>query len=173
MKEEITIPVEISVEVDDRHVTVKGPKGELKKEFKHFFDIKVEKRDGKIIIQMESDRRKAKAMFGTIASHINNLIKGVTEGFRCKMKIIYSHFPITVKVENDKLLIHNFLGEKVPRVAKIIGKTRVDVQGQDLIISGIDKENVGQTAANIEQACKIRKYDRRVFQDGIYILKEG
>jgi large subunit ribosomal protein L6 len=98
------------------------------------------------------------------------MIKGVVEGFECKLKIVYAHFPIQVKVEGDKVLIINFLGEKKPRKAQIVGKeTKVKVTSDEIIITGIDKEAVGQTAANIEQATRIKGYDPRVFQDGIYI----
>jgi large subunit ribosomal protein L6 len=69
-------------------------------------------------------------------------------------------------------LIQNFLGERVPRVAKIVGKTQVKVEGSDLIVSGINIEEVGQTAANIEQACRIVGYDRRKFLDGCYIISK-
>jgi len=51
-------------------------------------------------------------MVGTFASHIKNLVKGVSEGFECKMTIVYAHFPMQVKVEGKTLVIGNFLGEK-------------------------------------------------------------
>jgi large subunit ribosomal protein L6 len=111
-------------------------------------------------------------MVGTIIAHIRNMVKGVTEGYTYRMRVVYSHFPITVKVEGDKVLIQNFLGESVPRVAKIVGDTKIEVKGQDIILTGCDKEAVGQTCGNIEQACRISKYDRRVFQDGIYIVEK-
>ncbi len=109
-------------------------------------------------------------MLGTIIAHTRNMIKGLKEGYSYKLKVVYTHFPISVKVEGDKVVITNFLGEKTPRVAKILGDTKVQVNGQEIIVSGSDKELVGQTAANIETATKISKKDRRVFQDGIYIV---
>ena len=89
------------------------------------------------------------------------------------MTIVYAHFPMQVKVEGKTLVIGNFLGEKKPRVAKILGDTDVKVSGNEVIISGINKEDVGQTAANIEQKTKIRRFDPRVFQDGIYIVQKA
>ena len=88
------------------------------------------------------------------------------------MKIIFSHFPINVKVVGDRVEIHNFIGEKAPRIAKILPGVTVKVQGRDLIVEGIDIEKVAQTAANIEQATKIKDFDRRVFMDGIYIYQK-
>lgn len=107
-----------------------------------------------------------------ISAHIKNMILGVTKGFRYWLRIVYSHFPISVKVEGDKILIENFIGEKSPRVARIVGNAKVKVQKNDIIVEGINLEEVSQTAANIEQATKIRGLDRRVFADGIYIYKK-
>jgi large subunit ribosomal protein L6 len=168
MEKELIIPEKVTVEIQNKHVKVSGPKGELKREFKYFFDIKIEKKENKIVVSSPSDIKKIRAVIGTIIAHVNNMIKGVTEGYTYKMKVIFSHFPVTVKVEGDEVQIHNFLGEKVPRIAKIIGETKVEVKGQDLILTGPNKEDVGQTCGRIEQACRITKYDRRIFQDGIY-----
>lgn len=173
MKKEIEIPNGIDVEIENKKVKVRGEKGELEKEFKYFYNIKIEKTDNKIVITSDSDKRKVKSMVGTILAHITNLIKGVTEGFTYKMKIVYTHFPITVKTERDKVLISNFLGERISRVAKIVGDTKIEISGQDLTLTGINKEDVAQTAANIEIATKISKKDRRVFQDGIFITSKG
>ncbi len=158
--------------VNDKHIKVSGPKGELEREFKHFYEIKITKKDNKIIVKSSSDRRKVKAMVGTITAHIRNMIKGVTEGYTYKMKVVYSHFPVTVKVEGNKVFIHNFLGENVPRVAEIVGDTKVEIKGQDIILTGCDREAVGLTCGNIEQACRISKYDRSIFQDGVYIVEK-
>jgi len=172
MEKFFIIPDNINVTVENKTVKVKGPKGELSKTFKYFFDIKIEKKNNKIVVTSTSDRKKVRAMIGTIIAHIRNMVQGVTEGFTLKMKVIYSHFPVTVKVEGNKVLINNFLGETVPRVADIVGDTKVQVSGQDITITGPNKDDVGQTCGNIEIACRISKYDRRIFQDGIYRLME-
>ncbi|RLI07546.1 50S ribosomal protein L6, partial [Candidatus Bathyarchaeota archaeon] len=101
-----------------------------------------------------------------------NMITGVMRGFTYKMKIVFTHFPIQVSVEGDKVVIRNFLGEKAPRVAKIMPGVVVEVQKEDVLVKGIDIEAVGQTAANIEQATKIKGKDNRVFLDGIYIYEK-
>lgn len=168
---ELKIPENVKVEVQGLKVKVSGEKGELEREFNEK-GIKIEKIDQKLVVSSESERKKMRALVGTIIAHVKNMIEGVTKGFTYKLKVVYSHFPITVKVEGDKVLIQNFLGERVPRVAKIVGKTQVKVQGSELIVSGINIEEVGQTAANIEQACRIVGYDRRKFLDGIYIVSK-
>lgn len=167
---EVNIPEEVKVEINGNEVKVTGPKGELKRKFDLIDGIKIEKVENKIKVSAESERRKIKAKVGTIAAHIRNMIKGVLQGFTYRLKVVYAHFPITVKVEGDKVLIQNFLGERVPRVAKIVGNTQVKVEKDEIIVSGIDIEEVGQTAANIEQACRIRGRDRKIFQDGIWIV---
>jgi large subunit ribosomal protein L6 len=169
---ELKIPENVKVEIEGNKVKVSGEKGELERIFDEK-EIKISLSEGKIIISSESERKEFRALVGTIAAHIKNMIEGVTKGFTYRLRVVYSHFPVTVKVEGDKVLIQNFLGERVPRVAKIVGKTQVKVEGSDLIVTGINIEEVGQTAANIEQACRIIGYDRRKFMDGIYIVSKG
>jgi large subunit ribosomal protein L6 len=120
----------------------------------------------------DSRRRVNLALLGTWAAHLNNMITGVTMGWEARMKIVYSHFPIKLVQEGKDILVQNFLGEKKPRVTSIVGDTKVDIKKDEVIISGISKEDVGQSAANIELATKITGYDRRVFQDGCYIVQK-
>ena len=108
-------------------------------------------------------------MLGTVASHIKNMIIGVTQGYTYKMKMIYAHFPMSVRVEGDRVLIENFGGERAPRVAKVMPGVKVVVKGEDVYVMGIDKEAVGQTAANIQLATRVKDKDPRVFLDGIYV----
>ena len=171
---EIEIPENVDISINGKIVTVKGPKGELKKDFSHSV-VNIYKKDNKIIVDYYLPRKKERAQVGTIASHIKNMIKGVTEGFVYKMKTVYSHFPFTVKVDKSKklVLIENFLGERAPRKAKIVGNVSVTVKDDTVIIEGIDIEEVGQTTANIQRATKIKDKDPRVFMDGIYVYMKG
>ncbi|RLI24394.1 50S ribosomal protein L6, partial [Candidatus Bathyarchaeota archaeon] len=149
-----------------------GPKGVLTKDFSHA-PVSITHENNVVTVKAYWPRRREEAIVGTISSHINNMIKGVTEGFVYKMKIVFSHFPISVRVDGDQVLIENFTGEKSPRRAKIIGDTKVTVKGDDIIIEGIDINAVSQTAANIQQATKIKNKDPRVFLDGIYVYETG
>jgi large subunit ribosomal protein L6 len=99
------------------------------------------------------------------------MIAGVRKGFTNKLKIVFSHFPISVKVNDRTVLIENFTGERNPRKTKILGNTQVKVQTEDIIVQGINLEDVSQTAANIEQATKVKRKDPRVFLDGIYVYE--
>ncbi len=167
----IPVPEDVTVTVEaNNEVTVKGNGGEIKRNFNHN-NITVTKDDDNVTVFVAFPNKKDKAMVGTIRSHISNMIYGVKHGFTYKMKIVYAHFPMTVKVKGKQITIDNFLGERSPRHAKIIGDdVKVQVKGDDVIITGINKEHVGQTMANIEQATKIKRRDPRIFQDGIYLV---
>lgn len=168
----IEIPEGVSVSLSQDVITATGSKGTVERAF-WYPGIRIEVREGEVVVDAESSRKEQKAMVGTFASHIRNLITGVNEGFECKMSIVYAHFPMQVKVEGKTLVIGNFLGEKKSRVARILGDTKVKVSGNEIIVSGINKEDVGQTAANIEQKTKIKRFDPRIFQDGIYIVQKA
>ena len=167
----IEIPEGVSVSLSRDVFTARGPKGTVERKF-WYPGIRIEVTEEKILVDAESSRKEQKAMVGTFTSHIKNLLIGVSEGFECKMTIVYAHFPMQVKVEGKTFIIGNFLGEKKPRVAKILGETKVKVSGSEVTVTGINKEDVGQTAANIEQKTKIKRFDPRTFQDGIYIVQK-
>lgn len=171
--EEIAIPdgVEINVSPPAR-IKIKGKLGEIEKDFSHAA-VSLELNSGKVLVKCLGRGKKAKAVIGTISSVIENMIVGVTRGFTYKLKIIASHFPMSIKVQGDKVVIENFIGEKFPRIAKIVGKgTRVQVKDEDVIVMGIDKEAVGLTAANIERATRVKRKDVRKFLDGIYLYEK-
>ena len=171
LREEIPIPEGITVTVDEA-VTIKGSKGTLTRNFNNKKAITISVEDNNVVVEARFPKKKEKAMLGTITSHINNMIIGLTDGFNYKMKIVYAHFPMTVKKSGDKVMIENFLGERHPRSSKIVGDADVKIKGDEVIVSGINKEHVGQTMANMEQATKIKGRDPRVFQDGIYLVSK-
>jgi len=100
------------------------------------------------------------------------MLIGVQHGYEYEMKIVYSHFPITVQIEDETVIIKNFIGERGDRTARLIGDVQVRTTEDEVFITGIDIEHVSQSAANIQQACKIRDKDRRVFLDGIYVIRK-
>ncbi|MDR2854611.1 MAG: 50S ribosomal protein L6 [Methanomicrobiales archaeon] len=165
----VTIPSGVDVSLENSILTVKGPKGTLERNVWYpGIDIVI---DGEIVtIKTELTRKKVTSMVGTLAAHLKNMCKGTSEGYTYTMKVVYSHFPIQTKVVGDKFEIVNFLGEKHPRYARIIDDTKVQINNEQVVITGINKDVVGATAANIERATKVRNRDPRVFQDGIYIV---
>ncbi len=169
--EEIIIPEGTSVKLEDKKLKVKGPKGECEKDFSKM-KVNIEINENKIRVSSVKKRKDYYAVAKAVVKHIKNLLEGVQKGYSYKLKIVYSHFPIQVKVEKDKVRIDNFIGEKFPRFAKIVGSnTKVTVEGDDIIVEGPCKEAVGQTAGNIENATKIKYKDPRVFLDGVYIYE--
>jgi large subunit ribosomal protein L6 len=167
----VEIPEGVEGTLDGRVVTIKGKNGELVRDFSHA-PINISLDDKTVTVQASWPRKKEAALVGTVSSHIQNMIKGVTTGFTFKLKIVFSHFPITVKVAGNHLSIANFTGERSPRKAKIMGATKVMVKGEDIIVQGISLEDVSQTAANIQNSTKIRRKDPRVFLDGIYVYEK-
>jgi len=168
----IQVPDGVEVNVERRKVTVKGAKGTLTRDFS-YVPISLEG-DGKTVrVWAEWPRKKEASLVGTIYSHIQNMITGVEKGFSYKLKIVFSHFPMSVKVQDKTVLIENFTGERRARKVKIIGDVQVKVQSEDVIVEGINLEDVSQTAANIEQATKVKKKDPRVFLDGIYVFERN
>lgn len=168
--EEIIIPEDVEITFEGDIIKTKGKNGTLSRSFT-YPHVAIEEKDGTLIISSPSKRKKDKAMVRTTKGHIMNMIIGVEKGFTYTLKIVYAHFPMNVKVEGDAVIINNFFGEKSPRLAKIVGDTAVKVKKDTVTVTGINKEDVGQTSANIEQATKISKRDVRVFQDGIYIVE--
>jgi len=169
--QETIIPEGIEIRKEERTIFVKGTHGEISKKF-NFGKLKYEKKDGKIILSHPSSTRKEKRMINTISAHLRNMIKGVQNKFEYKLKICSSHFPINVELKGNIALIKNFLGEKTPRKCEIPSGAEVELNKEIIIIKSSNKEIAGQAAANFETATKVRKRDRRVFQDGIFITNK-
>jgi large subunit ribosomal protein L6 len=162
----VKIPQGVNVSIEGSTVSVQGQKGKLSRNF-NVKGIKIEQKDGSVKVSSVEPM-----IANTVEAHIKNMLVGVTEGYSRKMQMIYAHFPITLEVKGPFMAIKNFQGEKKPRRAKIVGATKIDVKGQEIFLSGISKDDVGQTVANIVIATKIRKRDSRVFQDGLYLVEE-
>jgi len=171
---EIPVPEGIEVSLEGRRLIVKGPLGKVEKDFSKI-PVRFEIGEDKVNFQIFLKGRKGLSLVNTIKRIVENLIIGVTKGFTYKMKIYYRHFPMNVTVGKGEVLSKNCAGERGVRRAKIVGDTEVIVKGDDVIIKGLSKEDVGTTAANIHQACEIRAKDPRIFLDGIYLYerKEG
>lgn len=172
MERTIDIPEKVDIRKEKDLIVVTGPKGELKKVI-HNPLISLEVKGKIVVIKSVNEKRKSLAMAGTAAAHIRNMVAGVTSGYEAKMKIVYSHFPIKVKVESGSVIIQNFMGERDSRKAEIVEGVKVDVKKEELLISGIDREAVGQTAGRIEIVTRVTGYDRRVFQDGIFLTEKS
>ena len=169
----VEIPEEVNCEFDIESNLLKCNKGNTTLERKiSILRTEIKVSDRKIVFNCEKANKKNIAMIKTNVSHVKNMFKGFDEKFKYILEICNVHFPMNAKVEGNNLVISNFLGEKINRNAKILNGVEVEVKGKNVIISGSDLEKTGQTAANIEKATKVPKKDRRIFQDGIFIVEK-
>src|SRR3989344_6045521 len=172
IEEIIIIPENAKIEIDDG-IKISDKKCDLRKEIKDK-DIFLEKKNNQLIIYSKNNSKRLKKKICSIKAHVKNMINGVMENHYYRLKICSSHFPMNVSIEHDKFIVKNFLGEKVPRILKLNKNSKIKIEGSEILIEDCDKESASQTAADIEQLCRIRNRDRRVFQDGIFIInKDG
>jgi len=168
----IQAPDGVAISLEGKKVTVKGAKGTIVRDFS-FIPISINADGNNVRVWAEWPRKKEAALIGTIHSHIQNMISGVQKGFTYKIKIVFSHFPISVRVQGKTVLIENFTGERRARRAKILGDVKVKVEAEDVVIQGLNLEDVSQTAANIEQVTKVKRKDPRIFLDGLYVYERN
>ncbi len=156
---------------EGRILKMTGPLGSVAKNFWRIpVNVKIER--SKIQITPYTKKKKDVVTANTATSLIRNMIHGVTKGFTYKLKVVFAHFPVTVKVKGDSIIVENFMGERSSRTSKIIGDCKVAIEGDDVIVKGVSGEDVGQTAANLEQATRIKRKDQRIFLDGIYVYEK-
>lgn len=166
------LPEGFTAEYEDGHLTVEADGEEVSRKLEHAM-IDVEVADGEVTFSTDRTKKSIKSIVKTFQSHVQNMVDGIQDEHVYKMKGVYAHFPMTVKQENGKVVIENFMGERKPREIEIIEGVSVSIDGEDLELRGADKEAVGQTAGRIEQACKKGNRDPRTFQDGVYITSKG
>ena len=167
----LELPAGVTATLDGRVLTVKGKLGESKKDFQKV-DVNLQVEGNKVTFTPFSSKKKHNVIINTVLSIVSNMATGVTRGYTYRLKVVYAHFPISVKTKGDQILVENFVGERSPRIAQIVGKCKVTVEGDDVIVKGVSVEDVGQTAANLEQATKIKRKDQRIFLDGVYIYQK-
>ncbi len=170
--QKIEIPSGIEAEIEENKVIIKSPEGKNERNF-NITNLSLEKKGNEIIVGNKKSSKKEKRRMNAIAAHIRNMMKGVKEKFEYKLKVCFSHFPITVEVKGNEALVKNFLGEKTPRKVKIPAGAEVKVEKDVITVTSSDIEIAGQTAANFETATRIANRDRRIFQDGIFITSKA
>ena len=168
----VELPPGVTATLAGRTLSVKGKLGEAKKHFDKV-DVNLSVEGNRVSISPFSLKKKDNVIVNTVVSLVNNMITGVSKGYTYRLKVVYAHFPITVKTKGDEVHVENFVGERSPRIAKIVGTCKVAIEGDDVIVKGVSVEEVGQTAANVELATKIRRKDQRIFLDGVYIYQKG
>jgi large subunit ribosomal protein L6 len=170
----VELPAGVHARFEKDTLFVTGPRGEIHRPIPlGALRVTVEGPAVTLTLLVPSERKKARSLINTWERHVANMGRGVTSGFEARMKVVAAHFPMKVAVKDHSVVIENFLGEKYPRTATILPGVEAKVEGEFVVLSGTDIERVGQSAANIERTTKIRDYDPRVFQDGIYIIEKA
>ena len=169
---EIPLGVGVTASLKGSTLTVKGPKGEVTREFLHP-QISIIIESGKVVLKSLLATKREKTQIGSFESHIVNMVSGVVDLNTYKLKICSGHFPMTVTTSGQEFVVKNFLGEAVPRKVNFAKGVDVKIAGTEVVVTSPDRELAGQTAARIEQLCRITNRDRRIFQDGIYITAKA
>ena len=170
-REELVIPQGVKATLEGHVLVVSGPKGEVRRELRDP-RLVLTLESGKLILSVKLFTKKEKMMVGTFRSHILNMFKGVIDPYVYKLKICSGHFPMNITVAQGTFTVKNFIGEKVPRVLKLKFGVDVKVEGEVITITHVNKEVAGQTASAIELLCRRPGFDRRVFQQGIFITEK-
>jgi len=168
----IEVPEGIEAKIELDRIIIKGPKGEVSRTYPTK-NLKIELKDKKIYVAPLQKGARVRALVGTFEAHIKNMLKGVVEPYVYKLKVCSTHFPINVKLSGRELQITNFLGEKKPRKVTLPPDVSVKIEGDVIVVEAVDKELAGRTASDIEQATRINSKDRRIFQDGIFMIEKA
>jgi large subunit ribosomal protein L6 len=173
-QEIVDVPKGVTFTLSGRRLHVKGPLGAVDRPFpSDALEFQAEPGKVTITLRLPAHRKRSQALLRTWEAHLRNLSASLTRGVEARLRVVAAHFPMKVQVKENHILIENFLGEKHPRSSDLLPGTTARVEGDYVILSGYDVEQVGQSAANIERASRIREYDPRVFQDGIYLVERA
>ena len=145
----IPVPSGVEVTISGRDITVKGPKGELQHSIVE--PITVEQSEGTLLVQRPDDERDSKARHGLTRTLVNNMVVGVTDGFSKTLEIVGTGYRVQAKGKDLEFALG--FSHPVP-VPAPEGITFAVESPTRFVVSGIDKQKVGETAANIR---KIRK----------------
>ena len=168
-KEELEIPEGIEVEIDGQMIRVKNGSSSVEKKMPN---AKVTKESNKLVISMPRSTKREKKQVNAIKAHIKNMFLGLNNKYIYKLQVCSVHFPMNLTIKDNYLLIKNFLGETKERKAAIVTGAEVQIERDIITVSSSNKESAGQTTANIEKATRTKHKDRRVFQDGIYMIEK-
>jgi large subunit ribosomal protein L6 len=169
-KNPIKIPEGVEVKIEGRELTVKGPKGELKQKIHPL--VSIEEKDKKIVVNVKQpDNKRQRAFWGLFASLINNMIEGVTKGYEKKLEV--NGVGYRVELKDDTLILN--VGYSHPIEYKLPQGITATVDKNLITISGIDKQQVGEVAAQIRKIRKPEPYKGKgiKYEDEIIIRKVG
>ncbi|MCX6741609.1 MAG: 50S ribosomal protein L6 [Candidatus Pacearchaeota archaeon] len=171
MVKTITVPEGIDIKINKREITINKGGDEMIFDSR-IEDLKVVKENNRILIERKNANKNDKKRINSLVSHIEGYLKGLEKDYEYKLQICSIHFPMTAKIEKGNLIIKNFFGERKDRILILNPKVNVRIDNDIIIVTSPSKPSAGQQAAMIERLTKVTKKDRRVFQDGIWIIKK-
>lgn len=162
----------IDARVDGKEIILSKNGEEIRRKIYSTINVKVD--GNKIIISSNKSLKNDKKLIYSLKAHLKNMINGLNEKFKYKLQVASVHFPITLTHDKatNELVVKNFLGEKKDRKIKLVEGVDVKINKDLIELESSDIEKAGQAAANIEKGTKVRKRDRRIFQDGIFIIEK-
>jgi large subunit ribosomal protein L6 len=167
----VEIPNGVNISIEDGKIYIKGPKGEKYRNINNR-NIFVEIKENKIIFKVYFPSKKIIRDMNTMVAHIKNDIEGVTKGFVYKLKGVSIHFPLKLKLQNNKLIIENYMGGRDIKEIEIPKGVKATLNENEITLEGYDIELLGNLAGLIENSVKPKEKDLRKFQDGIYIIQK-
>jgi large subunit ribosomal protein L6 len=145
-KQPIALPENVKIEINQDNVNISGPKGNLNVHFLNLVNISIE--DGKILVKPTKKTDQTDAIQGLTRALIANAVTGVTEGFEKRLELVGTGY--RAKKEGDKIILS--LGYSHPITVNPEKEITIEIEGEkEIIIKGIDKQKVGQVAANIRK----------------------
>lgn len=180
VRQEVEISQGVKVDLSGMRVRVDGPLGFIERDFSHAKDVLLHLDEGKFVVEAFNADKRAHSVVNTIASKVRQMMTDVLRGYRYRMRVVYAHFPMSVKVNEKEqvVVIENFMGGRGRIYARILPGVKVKVEKDDVTVEGVDKEAVAQTAANIRGATRLRGKRRMCphgreggpgILDGIYV----
>ncbi len=164
----VVIPDGVKCELKDHHLKVTGPKGTLEASFSPKITIKEE--DGAIVVSRPSDKIEHRALHGLTRALINNMVVGVSEGYKKTLLIEGTGYRASIQGKNLNVQV----GYSHPVIVTPRDGITIEVEGtQTIHISGIDKQCVGQTAAEIRRLRPVEPYKGKgIRYEGEYVLRK-
>lgn len=169
--EEVALPEGVSASYANGMLTIKTDKHEVTRNL-YRPEISLSTSDEAITLHVPTATQREKRQLNTMRAHVRNLVRGAVDGHTYKLKICSGHFPMNVSISNGVLEVKNFLGEAVPRRLKLKDEVQVKVDGDEIVVNSAYKELAGSQASDIEQLTRVTNKDRRIFQDGLFIIEK-
>ena len=169
-KEPVSIPANVEVDLSASDVSIKGPLGKLQRSISS--DVTIEHKDDNLLVKVANESKQASAMSGTMRSLLANMVQGVSKGYEKKLLLV----GVGYRAKADKENLNLTLGFSHPVVYKLPEGIKAETPSQtEIVIKGIDKQKVGQVAAEVRAYRKPEPYKGKGvrYADEVIVMKEA